>query len=372
MAEPSPPEGCTRLHLTLTSRTGGVPLRALTLTLLAATAAVSAAAYWPQALVDEGVIAGGLALAPALLLAHYRGWPHVKVVLGAGLILLILLHLSGVRPVSSLPGPWLVLFVLGPYIAMALGVGWFGEVRRYRVQLYATQLQLIQSEKMETLGRMAAGVAHEVKNPLMTLLTGVRILSKRLESADPQTRQVLQDMSEAVARADRIVGGLLSYSRNADLDLQPADLNAVVETSLLLVRHELEAAGIAVTTDLDRMLPTVRLDEFKIQQVLVNLFTNALHAIGRDGSIAVRTGAGTVALGDSRVGFGLGVPAEHLGKVFDPFFTTKPTGVGTGLGLAVSRQIVEMHGGTIEIANRPAGGARVTLTFKLAQERSTT
>jgi signal transduction histidine kinase len=233
---------------------------------------------------------------------------------------------------------------------------------------------------------MAAGVAHEVKNPLMTILTGVKILSKRMPEADETTRMLLQDMADAVGRADRIIGGLLSYSRERGLDVAPVDLNATVERSLVLVKHELDKARITVVKDLDQSLPMLPLDEFKIQQVLINVFTNALHAVGQDGLIKLRTsletlsrrkyvGSGSmhrftqgqriakIQIDDS----GPGIPPDHLRKIFDPFFTTKPTGTGTGLGLSISRQIVEMHGGTIEIGNRDEGGARVTLMFKLSE-----
>jgi signal transduction histidine kinase len=364
-----------------------VPLRALTLSLMAMTVAVTAAVFWPEVLLDQEVLAGGLALIPALLLAHYRGWSIVSILLGVGLVALTIIHLSPLYFGVSFRGPFLILFVVAPYIAIALGAGWFGEVRRYQDELRATQLQLIQSEKLDSLGRMAAGVAHEVKNPLMMILTGVKILSQRLADADESTRLLLQDMTDSVERADKVIGGLLNYSRDRGLDVAPADLNATIEKSLLLVKHELDKARIRVAKDLDGSLPMLQLDEFKIQQVFVNLLANAIHAIGCDGEINLRTSLESLARG-ANVGYrrtdryapgervaviriedsGPGISEEHLKKVFDPFFTTKPTGRGTGLGLSVSRQIVDMHGGTIEIGNRDVGGARVTIILKLKQK----
>ncbi|HYN64333.1 MAG TPA: histidine kinase dimerization/phospho-acceptor domain-containing protein, partial [Candidatus Limnocylindrales bacterium] len=240
-----------------------VPVRALALSLLAMAAAVGAAVFWPQLLVNQEVLAGGLALIPALLLAHHRGWPIISVLLGVGLVALTIIHLTPLYFGESFRGPFLILFVVAPYIAIALGAGWFGEVRRYQAELRATQLQLIQSEKLDSVGRMAAGVAHEVKNPLMMILTGVKVLSKRLPDADESTRQILQDMTDAVERADRIIGGLLNYSRDRGLDISAADLNATIEKSLLLVGHHLEDARIVVSRHLHESLPMVPLDEFK-------------------------------------------------------------------------------------------------------------
>ena len=361
-----------------------VPLRALTLSFVALAAAIGAATVSPQTLIDQEILASGLALIPALLLAHYRGWTIISSLLGVGLVALTVLHLA----------PWLfgplfrgtspTLFVVAPYIAIVLSAGWFGEVRRYQAELKATQLQLIQSEKLDSIGRMAAGIAHEVKNPLMMILTGTKILSKRLRGADESTHQILQDMMDAVDRADRIIGGLLSYSRDRGVDLAAADLNATVEQSLFLVKHELDKVRIAIVMDLDRSVPPLQLDAFKMQQVFINVLTNAIHAIGCDGEIRITTALDTRSahtFGGSRPGGGAvagarvavvriedsgpGIPKEHLEKLFDPFFTTKPVGRGTGLGLPVCRQIVEMHGGTIDIGNRDGGGARVTVTLKV-------
>ena len=366
------------------SHVGVVPVKALGLSVLAMTAAIVAAYLWPEVLGEREVLASILAVFPALLVAHYRGWRLVSILLAVGIVGLCFLHFTELFVGATFQNS-LVLFVVTPYIAMALGAGWFGEVRRYQAELQSTQLQLIQSEKLDSLGRMAAGIAHEVKNPLMMLLTGVKILSKRLADADDETQVLLQDMTDAVARADRIIGGLLSYSRNRDLDTAIVDLNATIEQSLVLVKHEIDKRHVRVVKDLAASLPPVKLDEFKIQQVFVNLITNALHAMGDEGEICLKTCVETMTRGNG-IGYratdhfapgervvvahiedsGPGIPDDHLQRVFDPFFTTKPTGVGTGLGLSVSRQIVEMHGGTIDIGNRETGGARVTTIFKLA------
>jgi signal transduction histidine kinase len=165
----------------------------------------------------------------------------------------------------------------------------------------------------------------------------------------------------------------------------PADEKSVVKKKLTLVKKQHDKKHKAGIYDNDAALEAVPLDEFKIQQVLVNVLTNAIHAMDYEGEMRVTTSLETVTRG-SYVGYratdrfrpgehvamlrvedsGPGIPKEHLGKIFDPFFTTKPTGRGTGLGLAVTRQIVELHGGTIEIGNRETGGAQVSMRFKLS------
>jgi signal transduction histidine kinase len=156
-------------------------------------------------------------------------------------------------------------------------------------------------------------------------------------------------------------------------------LNEVVERSLRLVRGEAAARGCEIAAELDPDLPPAPLDRLKVGQVFVNLFLNSLHAMRPGGLLAVRTRSRKVMGGADAARFppgsvavvaeiedtGTGIPPDRIGRVFEPFFTTKPTGEGSGLGLTVSRSIVEMHGGTIELENRPDGkGARATVTFK--------
>jgi len=195
---------------------------------------------------------------------------------------------------------------------------------------------------------------------------------------------VMRAMRDAVYRADVIVRGLVDFSANRRLDAIPQDLNAMIQRSLLLVKHELVGAHVAAIPELAEDLPPVLLDPTKIQQVFVNLFMNAIQAMPRGGTLTVRTRArrlqsverdeGSRSAERFRAGdrvviaevedTGTGIPPDKLVKVFDPFFTTKPTGRGTGLGLTVTRKIVELHHGVVSIANRDGGGARVTLMFK--------
>ena len=274
--------------------------------------------------------------------------------------------------------------------------------RHAEADLHAAQLQLIQAEKLESLGRLAAGIAHEVKNPLAVLTMGIDYLAGDVEAAgaaaDPAAVEILESMRESVRRADTILREMLDFSAPRPLELRPEDLNELITRTLPLVRHEFDAAGVQVEAHLERDLPAVSLDRDKAQQMLINLFTNAAHAmrevvngahephheltvrttarvVGEDEAAGLRRDEGSRRNERCRAGdrviaveiedTGTGLPGGGR-SVFDPFFTTKATGKGTGLGLTVTRKIVELHGGEIRLENRPDGrsGARVTIIFK--------
>lgn len=249
-------------------------------------------------------------------------------------------------------------------------------------ELRDVQLQLIEAEKMKSIGRLSAGVAHEVKNPLAILKMGLEFLSTQ-KFTDEHTPEILREMGDALSRADKVIRGLLDFSAPKQLEVKRESLNAIIENALQLVRGEMKN-GIEVELDLQQNLPHLKLDAGKISQVFVNLFTNALHAMENGGLLAVRTYAKQLTgvgsnISDSRsesfrVGqhivvaeiddTGHGIPEDKLAKIFEPFFTTKPTGRGTGLGLSVVRTIVDLHGATIDIRNLHEAGVRVTLMFQ--------
>lgn len=256
-------------------------------------------------------------------------------------------------------------------------------LQRSHEELQTIQLQLIQAEKMESIGRMAAGVAHEVKNPLAVILMGVAYLSKQLANGDANVPVVLRDMDDAVQRADAVIRGLLDFSTPSELHFNTEDLNAVIEQAFTLVKHEFDRSHVTVVKDLAASLPPVNLDGNKIQQVFINLLINAVHAMPDGGTLTVRTSVRPLAQVRQALSLkdvsrfvrvntvivtevedtGTGVPEDKVSKIFDPFFTTKPTGKGTGLGLTVTKKIVELHGGVLDIRNRAEGGVRATVVF---------
>jgi len=240
------------------------------------------------------------------------------------------------------------------------------ERKRAEEELRATQLQLMQSAKLESVGRLAAGVAHEVKNPLAIIQQGTAYLSQASFATDEDTvALVLEKMENAVNRADGVVRGLLDFSAPTSVEVRPAELNAVVEQSLLLVKHELVKAHVSVDKVLGENLPLLKLDRHKIEQVFVNLFMNAIQAMPEGGMLTVKTATKKLTELGSDVGrrktdgfrigetlfvvevedTGTGIPDEELVRVFDPFFTTKRTIKGTGLGLSVTQKIIELHRG---------------------------
>jgi len=253
-------------------------------------------------------------------------------------------------------------------------------------ELQSTQLQLIQAEKLESIGRLAAGVAHEVKNPLALLLLGVDYLEGGIEPSDPNLERILKQMREAVERADRIVRGLVDFSSQRSLTREPVSLKRVIDEVLLLVRHELTRSNTKTSVEIPEDLPRVFLDLSKFEQVLINLVINAVHAMAETPKARLVIRARSQSLSDviknegarkrdvfrsgDRVVIlelldnGTGIRSKDQSRLFDPFFTTKATGHGTGLGLSVSRKIVELHGGELTIANREKGpGAVATIVL---------
>ncbi|MEM7147966.1 MAG: ATP-binding protein [Verrucomicrobiota bacterium] len=266
------------------------------------------------------------------------------------------------------------------------------ELEASHEELRSMQLQLIQAEKLESLGRLSAGVAHEVKNPLAMLQLGLDYCKAQLhegEGADEDDLKVLETMQESIQRADTIIRGMLDYAATTRLELKLRKINPVVREALRFAKHEAVRNNVVMEVDFASDLPRVRIDKQKILQVILNLITNALQEMEGGGWLRVRTYAGKVEgtkrdegarTGDRlRAGHdavfvdiqdnGPGISEDQIGRIFDPFFTTKATGKGTGLGLAVSRGIVELHKGLIEITNRPQGGVRSRLILRAAQPK---
>ncbi|HKI12220.1 MAG TPA: ATP-binding protein [Candidatus Acidoferrum sp.] len=222
--------------------------------------------------------------------------------------------------------------------------------------------QMSQTEKLTSLGLLAAGVAHEVNTPLAVISNYIQMLAKQMPDGDPR-HSIIEKIVKQTFRASEIVNNLLNFSRTGAGELADVDLNRVVEETLSLVAHPLKTSQIRVVKQLTEDLPPVRGSANKLQQVFLNLFLNARDAMPTGGMLEVRTAAhnGTVEI--EVVDTGNGIPREHIHKIFDPFFTTKATGRGTGLGLSVSYGIIKEHAGRIDVRSTPGRGTSFHVEF---------
>ena len=234
-----------------------------------------------------------------------------------------------------------------------------------RVQL-EEQLQI--SEKMASIGLLAAGVAHEVNTPLTGISSFTQMLLEGADPEDPKTK-VLEKIERQTFRAAKIVNGLLNLSRPgsaATSDVMPVDVNTIIADVLSLLEHQFQLQRVAVRRELSDQPVAVLGVEQKLQQVFLNLFLNAKDAMPKGGWLSITTraeeGQAVVEVSDT----GSGIPSEYLARIYDPFFTTKAIGHGTGLGLSITYGIVREHDGTIDCDSSVGQGTRFTLRFPLA------
>ena len=243
-------------------------------------------------------------------------------------------------------------------------------VKQQMAELKQTQAQLVQSTKLAAIGELAANIAHEINNPLTTVLGFASFLSERMPPADPM-REELGLIQEEASRARDIVRDLLQFSRQRDFSPESADVNTVLEQVIAMVRRQGALSAIEVQERYTRDLPPVELDVSRIKQVFLNIINNAVYVMPNGGALTIRTEALN---GGVRISFedtGPGIAPEHRDRIFDPFFTTKPEVSGTGLGLSVSLGIVQSHGGTIEVETEMGRGTTFTIALPLRLEDET-
>lgn len=246
-------------------------------------------------------------------------------------------------------------------------------VERKTGELKRAHDQMLHVEKMASIGKMAAVVAHEINNPLSGILTYAKLLKKWLErgQASDEKKQEALDCLELIAGESRrcgdLVKNLLSFSRTSPMNVEAADINAVVDRCVRLVRHQMEMNGIQLELALADELPLIQCDAAQIEQVVLALVMNAIDAMPRGGTLWLSTVplAGGQGLQIKVRDDGAGIPADLLPQLFEPFLTTKESGHGVGLGLAISRGIVERHSGTIEAASELGKGTTFTVTLPL-------
>ena len=228
------------------------------------------------------------------------------------------------------------------------------------------QREAAQRERLSSLGRLSTVVAHEIRNPLMIIKTALRAL--RGPSVKPEElRAAVADIDEETARLNRLVSEVLDFAKPIKFDRVPTDINALCEDAARAAGSDASAVPIRIRLELDRSLPIVVTDAERLRLALVNILTNARHAVAaRPGALDARDPirlrtrmpeAGRIAIEVRDQG--TGIASEDLGRVFDPYFTTRRT--GTGLGLAISKNIVEGLGGTIVVSSRKGEGTEVRI-----------
>jgi len=249
-------------------------------------------------------------------------------------------------------------------------VGIFSDMRetlKLRQKLEESQAQLLQAEKIGSLGRLSAGVAHEINNPLAGILIYAELLQRDM---DPSFKgsEFVEEIVKQTMRCQQIVNRLLEFSRQSTMQRTYVDLNTVVDRVVELILHQALFHDIKVVRNLDPELPQFIGDPGQLQQVLTNLLINAADALQGQGTVTITTRPGperegvVLTFADN----GPGIPAYIRDKIFEPFFTTKPVGKGTGLGLSIVYSVIQRHGGTIEVDSRP--GVGTTFTIRLPQD----
>ena len=227
--------------------------------------------------------------------------------------------------------------------------------------------QLMQADKLSSIGLLAAGVAHEVNTPLAVISTYAQMLAKQI-SGDEQKSKLLDKIAKQTFRASEIVNSLLNFSRTSTTAHAEVDLNRVIQDTLNLIEHQLQKSAVEVRLALEQTSVTVKGNAGKLQQVFLNLFLNARDAMESGGTLRVSSwcedGFARVEVADN----GQGISPEHLARIYDPFFTTKAARKGTGLGLAVTYGIVREHGGNIKVDSRVGAGSRFEVELPLARK----
>jgi signal transduction histidine kinase/CheY-like chemotaxis protein len=243
-------------------------------------------------------------------------------------------------------------------------------VKQQMTELKQTQAQLVQSTKLAAIGELAANIAHEINNPLTTVLGFASFIAERLKTDDPM-REELTLIQEEASRARDIVRDLLQFSRQRDFMPETANLNQVLEQVITMIRRQGAFGAVNVNEQYAADLPGVEVDVSRIKQVFLNIINNAVYAMSNGGALTVSTTASSRGVRVAITDTGPGIAPEHRDRIFDPFFTTKPEVSGTGLGLSVSLGIVQSHGGTIEVESEVGKGTTFTVALPLRVDGET-
>ena len=248
-------------------------------------------------------------------------------------------------------------------------VGFFYDLReklRLQKELQSTQAQLMQAEKTASLGRLSAGLAHQLNNPLGGIVLYSRILQEDYD-LEPRAKQDVDRIIQDAERCQNIVNGLLNFARQSQLEIRKNDINRALSQNVFLVENQPSFRGIEIISELDPGLPAVPSDIQQLNHAFINIILNAADAMHGGGRLTIKTRtAGTgdrviVEIADN----GPGIPGDVISHIFDPFFTTKEQGRGTGLGLSVAYGVIENHGGRITVCSAPGEGATFVIELPI-------
>jgi len=235
--------------------------------------------------------------------------------------------------------------------------------------LREVQVQLVQAEKMASLGQLSAGIAHEIKNPLTIIIQGIEYIKN--SSSDALVIDAAERIKKAALRADKIVIDLLDYSQPTLTKFESVNINSIIEGTLVFVKYQIDIKNISIVKKLDPELPEIKIDSNLIKQVFLNIILNAIDAVDEKGIITIRISQTDSSVKTKYIQIvfsdnGCGITKENLYKVFDPFFTTKRKKDNAGLGLAVTKGIIERHHGTIKIESEPGQGTDVIINLPIS------
>jgi signal transduction histidine kinase len=234
---------------------------------------------------------------------------------------------------------------------------------------------IARAEKLAAVGRLAAGVVHEINNPLATIAACAESLENRLKEGAFKESPELEDFQEYLSlirdeafRCKNITNSLLDFSRARSSNRVPLDVNSIIKSSLKLLEHQKRRENISIQLELEKSLPFIKADEGQIQQCIIALATNAIDAMPNGGILTFRTFTKSNKVFIEVQDTGHGISSENLPKIFEPFFTTKEIGKGTGLGLAVCYGIVAEHQGKLTVRSKPGEGSTFTMSFPIFSE----
>jgi len=299
-----------------------------------------------------------------------RVWREHRLVLWLHFLLPPLLAALVVAATFASPPLAAFLAAMVLFLAACSARGLMSSLSRAEEAKNSLNAQLIQSQKLAAVGELSAGIAHEINNPIAIIAQetewATHLLSEAEKQAKPdfaEVRDSLREIRSQVDRCKNITHKLLDFARKREPVLQEVDVSRLVDDMARLVDKEASYKNVSLTRDLPEDLPTLRTDAPLLRQVVLNLMTNALHAVDKGGAISITAQATNTSMDISITDNGCGIAQENLDKIFNPFFTTKPPGQGTGLGLSLCHNLVQGMGGTILVHS--AVGKGTTFTVRL-------